>query len=54
MWGGAAADMTTISDFCHHTEAMLRQVSDCLMPRGITDIGKDNFAAVLEALKAKS
>lgn len=51
--GGAVADMTMIRDFCHHTELMLRHVSDHLMPRGITDIEKDDFAAVLTALKAK-
>ena len=53
-WGGAGADMTMIQDFCHHTELMLRNVSDCLMPRGIGDIEKDDFAAVLAALKAKA
>jgi internalin A len=53
-WGGAVADMTMIQDFCHHTELMLRHVSDHLMPRGITDIEKDDFAAVLAALKAKA
>ena len=52
-WGGAGADMTMIRDFCHHTELMLRHVSDHLMPRGIKDIEKDDFAAVIEALKAK-
>jgi internalin A len=52
-WGGAGADMTLIKDFCHHAELMLRDVSDHLLPRGIADIEKDDFAPVLEALKAK-
>jgi internalin A len=52
-WGGAGADMTLIKDFCHHAELMLRDVSDHLLPRGIADIEKDDFAAVLAALKAK-
>ena len=51
--GGAGPEMTLIQDFRHHTELMLGCVSDYLMPRGITDIEKDDFAAVLEALKAK-
>ncbi len=43
-----------ISSFCHHTEKMLRHANDFLLPRGITDIEKDDFAAVIEALKRKS
>ena len=53
MWGGATADMTMIQDFCHHAEMMLRQVSDQLLPRGIKDIEKDDFADVLAALRRK-
>ncbi len=52
MWGGAADDMRLISGFCHHTELMLRFLSDVLMPRGIKDIENDGFAAVRERLKA--
>lgn len=52
-WGGAAEDMAMISSFCHHTEKMLRHASDYLLPRGIADIEKEDFAAVLEALKRK-
>ena len=54
MWGGAVADMTMIRDICHHTELMLRHVQDHLMPRGINDIEANDFAAVIEALKAKA
>jgi internalin A len=54
MWGGAGADMAMIREFCHTVEVMLRHVSDHLMPRGIKDIEKDGFAAVLAALKAKT
>jgi internalin A len=53
MLGGAGADMAMIQEFCHSIELMLRHVSDYLMPRGIKEIEKDNFAALLEALKAK-
>ena len=53
MLGGAGAEMAMIQEFCHSLEFMLRHVSDYLMPRGITYIERDNFSAVLEALKAK-
>ena len=49
--GDAASELRLISDFCHHTELMLRHASDFLLPRGISDIEKDDFAAVLAALK---
>lgn len=52
-WGGAVSEMTMIQDFCHHTEVMLRHVSDQLMPRGIIDIEKDDFKALLTALDSK-
>ena len=51
--GTAVTEMAMINEFCFHTEPMLHHVSDCLMPQGIADIEKDNFAAVLQVLGTK-
>jgi internalin A len=51
--GDAATELRLITDISLHAELMLRHASDYLLPRGIADIEKDDFAAVLEALKRK-
>lgn len=40
-----------LTEFCHCTDLMLQHLSNTLMPRGITDIERENFATVLEALR---
>ena len=53
-WGNAGRELTLINDFCHRTEEMLGHLQDCIMPRKLEHIEKDDFKAVLEVLSRKN
>ena len=51
--GSTPGSLALMQQFYQCAQPILAWLADVLMPRGIKDIEKDDFAAVLDALKAK-
>ena len=45
-------EVLLVKDFCHRTDDMLAWIADPLMPRGVSALSDNNFAAIFTALAA--